>query len=84
MLLKKFKFFATMLDLSALGLANMPDLTNIKERKKRKQSITSGNPTIICLHTPHHVKKGTIVHPIRRQMARFDHRKASYAPSIST
>jgi hypothetical protein len=32
MLLKKFKFFATMLDLSALGLANMPDLTNNKQK----------------------------------------------------
>jgi hypothetical protein len=33
-----------------------------KEKKeKQKKSITSGNPTIISIHAPHHVKKGTVV-----------------------
>ena len=72
----------------------MPYLTNNKQRgqlcnlvikrEKRKkecnQLITNNNPIIICLHTPHHVQEGTIVHPVRQRMARFGHQETSYAP----
>jgi len=33
-----------------------------KRKKKCKQSIISGNPTMICLHTPHHVREDTSSH----------------------
>jgi hypothetical protein len=32
-----------------------------KRKKNKKKSITSGNPTIISIHAPHHVKKDTVV-----------------------
>jgi hypothetical protein len=32
-----------------------------KKEKQKKKSITSGNPTIISIHAPHHVKKDTVV-----------------------
>jgi hypothetical protein len=40
----------------------MPDLTN---NKQKEQSIADGNPTIICLHAPHHVEEDTVAHPVR-------------------
>jgi hypothetical protein len=52
-----------------------------RKKKKHKQSITEDNPTIICLHLPHHMKEDTASHPVRRRMARFGHRKASYTSS---
>ena len=42
-----------------------------REKKKHKQSITNDNPTIIYLHTPHYVKKGTVAHPVKGWMAKF-------------
>jgi hypothetical protein len=44
-----------------------------KRNKKHKKSIIGGNPIIICLHAPHHVKKDKVAHPVRRRMARFGH-----------
>jgi hypothetical protein len=44
-----------------------------KRKKKHKKLIIGGNPIIICLHAPHHVKKGKVAHPVRRRMARFGH-----------
>jgi hypothetical protein len=46
-----------------------------KRKKKLKQSITDGNPTIIFLYAPRHVKEGTTAHLVRWQMARFGHQK---------
>jgi len=46
-----------------------------KERKKCKQSIIDGNPTMICIHTPHCVEEGTVAYPVRWRMTRFDHRE---------
>jgi len=43
-----------------------------KRKKKHKQSITGGNPTMICLHTPHHVEKGTTAYLVIRRIVRFD------------
>jgi hypothetical protein len=70
-----------------MGMANLSELANNKQRgqlctlvvmrkkrkKKHKKSITNGNPIIICLHAPHHVKKDTVAHPVRQRMARFGH-----------
>jgi len=70
-----------------MGMANLFDLANNKKRgqlctlvvmrkkrnKKHKKSIIGGNPIIICLHAPHHVKKDKVAHPVRRRMARFGH-----------
>jgi hypothetical protein len=36
-----------------------------KRKKKLKQLITDGNPTIIFLYAPHHVKEGTTAHLVR-------------------
>jgi hypothetical protein len=72
----------------------MSDLTNNKQRgqlctlvvkkkkrkKKHKQSIINGNPTIICIHAPHHVEEGTTANLVRRWMTRFGHQEASYVP----
>jgi hypothetical protein len=44
-----------------------------KIKKKHKQSITDGNPIIICLHVPHHMKKGATANPIRRRMTKIGH-----------
>jgi hypothetical protein len=33
-----------------------------EEKKKCNQSITGGNPTMICPHMPLHVEEGTIVY----------------------
>jgi hypothetical protein len=77
-----------------VGMTNMSDLTNNKQRgqlctlivmrekrkKKCKQSIISSNQTIIYLHAQHHVKEGTVAHPVRRLMARFGHQKTSHMP----
>jgi hypothetical protein len=46
-----------------------------KRKKKHNQLITNGNPTIICLHAPHHVEEGTTAYSVRQQMARFGHQK---------
>ena len=76
---------ATTPNLRYMSMINMSYLTNNKQRgqlctlvvrrekrkKKHKQSITGSNPIIICLHTPHHVLKGTIAHLVRWQMAKF-------------
>jgi len=84
---------ATMLDPRYLSMTNMSNLTNNKQKgqlctlvlrrekrkKKHKQSIISGNPTIICLHALHHVEEGTTTHLVRRRMTRFGHQKASHA-----
>jgi len=67
-------------DPRCVGMTNMSDLTNNKQRerlctlvvkrekrkKKCKQSITDSNSTIICLHVPHHVKEDMTVHLVRR------------------
>jgi hypothetical protein len=44
-----------------------------KRKKKRKQSITDGNPTIIYLHASHQMKEATAAHPVRQWITRFDH-----------
>jgi len=49
-----------------------------KRKKKCKQSIISGNPTMICLHTPHHVREDTSSHLSRWWMTKFGHQKASH------
>jgi hypothetical protein len=36
-----------------------------KKKKKHKQSIIDGNPTIICLHESHHVEEETVAHLVR-------------------
>jgi len=51
-----------------------------KRKKKHKQSITGGNPTIIRPHAPHHVEERMIAHPRRRWMTKFGHRVTSHAP----
>jgi hypothetical protein len=51
-----------------------------KKEKKHKQLIIDGNPTMICLHTPHHMKEDTSTHLSRRRMARFSHQEESHAP----
>jgi hypothetical protein len=33
-----------------------------EEKKKHKQSITDGNPTIIGLHAPHHMEEVIVAH----------------------
>jgi hypothetical protein len=48
--------------------------------KKLKQSITGGNPTMICHHAPLHVEEGMIVHLVIRHMGKFDHREVSHVP----
>jgi len=59
----------TTMSYSCLGMINMPNFINNKQRgqlctlvvrrnkrkKKCKHSIIDDNPTIICLHVPHHV-----------------------------
>jgi hypothetical protein len=81
-------------DLRYLSMVSMSDLTNNKQRgqlciivvrrekrkKKRTQSITKDNLTIICLHVPHHVEESMNLHLMRQRMARFGHREASHAP----
>jgi len=75
-------------------MTNMSDLTNNKQReqlcilvvkrererekKKRKQLIIARNPTLICLHVPHHVEEGTTVFLVRWQMTRFGYRETSH------
>jgi len=70
---------ATMPNLRYMGMINTSYLTNNKQRgqwctlvvrrekikKKHKQSITGGNPIIICLHVSHHVLEGTTAHLVR-------------------
>jgi hypothetical protein len=51
-----------------------------KRMKKLKQSITGGNPTMICHHAPLHVEEGMIVHLVIRHMGKFDHREVSHVP----
>jgi hypothetical protein len=51
-----------------------------EREKKHKQSITSDNSTMICLHAPHHVKESMSTHLSRQHMARFGFRQASHAP----
>jgi hypothetical protein len=51
-----------------------------KRIKKLKQSITNGNPTMLCHHAPLHVEEGMVAHPVIRHMDRFDHREVSLAP----
>jgi hypothetical protein len=81
------KHLAAMLDRRYMGMTNMYDLTNNKQReqlcilivkrekrkKKCKQSIIHSNPTIIYLHAPHHVEEGTTAHLVRQRMVRFGH-----------
>ena len=52
-----------------------------KKERKKKKLIIGDNLTIISLHAPHHVEESTPAHLGRRQIARFDHRAASHAPS---
>jgi hypothetical protein len=40
-----------------------------KRKKKQKKSIISGNPTIISIHTPHHVEDDTVAHSGRLWIA---------------
>ena len=55
-----------------------------KEREKEKKNTNNqslhDNLTIIYLHASHHVKEGTIAHPVRWQMTRFGYRETSYVP----
>jgi len=85
---------AVMPDPKHVKMTNMPDLINNKQRgqlctlvikrKKRKkecnQLITNNNPTIICLHTPHHVQEDMTAHPVKQRMTRFGHQETSYSP----
>jgi hypothetical protein len=65
---------ATMLDPRYLSMTNNKQrgqlctlvLRREKRKKKHKQSIISGNPTIICLHALHHAEEGTTAHLVRR------------------
>jgi len=70
---------ATILDPSFLDLTTMIDLTNNKQigqictlifrrekgKKKYKQSIIGGNPTIIYLQMSYHGEKVMVAHPVR-------------------
>jgi hypothetical protein len=49
-----------------------------EEKKKYNQSITGGNPTMICPHMPLHVEEGTIVYLVIRRMTKFDFWEASH------
>jgi hypothetical protein len=53
-----------------------------QEREKKEKHINRSlrdNPTMICLHAPHHVEEDTSVHLVIWRMTRFGHREASNA-----
>jgi len=50
----------------------------IRRERKKKQMTTCDNSTTILLYAPHHVKRETVVYPVRRWKSRFGHRVTSH------